>query len=120
MSAALLADYKPLENMPAAEVLTMLEGADFHSPNSASRSGANAFTLRADVGMGDLCESISHRQNTLRAILLMLCSDEDTPAHMAGVIEAALMLAQESAGFHAALHHGVMVYGRAPPPKGGK
>ena len=77
--------------------------------------GCNAFTLRADVGMGDLCESVAQRHRTLQSILWMVCSDEDTPAHLAGVIEAAVMLAQEAAGFHAAVHHGVMVYGRSPP-----
>jgi hypothetical protein len=118
MSAALLADYKPLENMPAAEVITMLEGGDFYAENAASRKGCNAFTLRADVGMGDLCESVVQRHRSLQALLLMMCTDEDTPAHMAGVIEAAMVLAQEAAGFHAAIHHGVMVYGRSPPKEG--
>ena len=67
-----------------------------------------------------MCESVVQRHRTLQALLLMVCTDEDTPAHLVGVIEAAMVLAQEAAGFHAAIRHGVTVYGRAPPPKGGK
>lgn len=115
-----LTDFRPVERIAPSVLTDSLCEAGFHGARQDYRQGMSALAFRQDVTMRDLCETITARLRALRGVLSLIEVDEDTPLHVTQAAEAALMLANEAAGFHEVLFQGVLHYGRDAHPSQGE
>jgi len=76
MLARILRAARPFASLPSAKRLEQLRLSGMHSPARDDRLGCDAFDIRADVSVGDACETVDQILRQLQGTLeLMGCSD---------------------------------------------
>lgn len=99
-----LLDERALSGASAEALAGHLRTHGMYPPSESCRQGAAAFTVRDDLSVHDVVQSVGDLLRQASSVVAVLACDRGADEHVSGTAEAVEHLLKQARGLHSLLH----------------